>query len=111
MESRAEPAGGLAWRLWALVPILLLVAVVALFSARGGSVLELVGQSPPPADDVERKRSTPEPSSSGVMIRSPSRSRRPDSSSTSMIALSTPRVTSSNGASTVVGASPRTTSR
>ena len=32
---------------------------------------------------------------------------RPDSSSTSMVAFSTPLVTSSKGASTVVGASPR----
>src|SRR5436309_6754873 len=45
------------------------------------------------------------------MMRSPSRMRRPASSSTSRTALSTPRVTSSNGASTVVGASPRTMSR
>src|SRR5512140_1678869 len=47
----------------------------------------------------------------GVMILSPSRIWRPASSSTSRIAFSTPRVTSSKGASTVVGASPRTTSR
>src|SRR5215467_6730203 len=41
------------------------------------------------------------------MILSPSRILRPESSSISAIAFKTPRVTSSNGASTVVGASPR----
>ena len=44
------------WRLWALVPIILLVAVVSLFSARGGSVLDLVGTSPPPADAFDVRR-------------------------------------------------------
>src|SRR3990172_462244 len=43
----------------------------------------------------------------GYMIFSPSRNFRPDRSSISLIELSTPLVTSSNGASTVVGASPR----
>ena len=42
---------------------------------------------------------------------SPSRRVRLDSSSTSITAFNTPRVTSSNGASTVVGASPRKRSR
>ena len=40
------------------------------------------------------------------MIFSPSRISLPDKSSNSRIALTTPLVTSSNGASTVVGASP-----
>ncbi|MGH3014277.1 MAG: hypothetical protein ACRDNN_04955, partial [Gaiellaceae bacterium] len=52
-ERRGEPGRG---RLWALVPILLLVAVVSLFSARGGSLLELVGENPPPADEVDIRR-------------------------------------------------------
>ena len=41
------------------------------------------------------------------MIFSPSRIDIPDNSSNSIIAFKTPRVTSSKGASTVVGASPR----
>ena len=40
------------------------------------------------------------------MIFSPSSITRPDNSSSSIIAFKTPLVTSSNGASTVVGASP-----
>src|SRR3972149_4545400 len=51
--------------------------------------------------------STPMFPCAGVIIFSPSKIFRPESSSTSANAFSTPRVTSSNGASTVVGDSPR----
>ena len=72
---------------------------------------ETIIWSPPPALEVDTKRSTPSSPRCGETMRSPSRIFRPASSSTSRTALSTPRVTSSNGASTVVGASPRTTKR
>ncbi|MGH3018611.1 MAG: hypothetical protein ACRDNR_00415 [Gaiellaceae bacterium] len=58
-QSAAEERGSrpeARWRLWALVPIVLLVAVVSLFSARGGSLLELVGENPPPADEFDVRR-------------------------------------------------------
>ncbi|MGH3043653.1 MAG: ZIP family metal transporter [Gaiellaceae bacterium] len=61
------------WRLWALVPILLLVAVVALFSARGGSVLELVGQSPPPADEFDIRRIELSPGEVRIRVTNPQR--------------------------------------
>jgi len=41
------------WRLWALVPVLLLVGTVSLFAATGGSLVELVGNNPPPADEFD----------------------------------------------------------
>jgi ZIP family zinc transporter len=44
------------WRLLALVPILLLVGVVSLFAATGGSLTGLVGSSPPPADEFDIRR-------------------------------------------------------
>ena len=47
----------------------------------------------------------------GVMIPASCTSWRPESSWISIAALRTPRVTSSNGASTVVGASPRNVCR
>ena len=50
--ARAAGGGG-AWRLWALVPLLLLVAVVALFAAAGSSVTDLLGRTPPPADEFD----------------------------------------------------------
>ena len=49
MEANVARRGELSWRLWALVPLLLLVAVVALFATTGGSVTDLLGRTPPAA--------------------------------------------------------------
>ncbi len=62
---------------------------------------------PPPALEVDRYRSAPTSPTAGVFTARSARNRRPVSSSSSPTALSTPTVTSSKGASTVVGASPR----
>src|SRR4051812_33101316 len=57
MEARAEtPAGGNAWRLWALAPILLLAAVVGVFVTSGSSLVDLIGRNPPPADVLDLRR-------------------------------------------------------
>jgi ZIP family zinc transporter len=49
--------GGVArWRLWALVPIVLLVGAVSLFAVTGGSLVELIGRNPPPADEFDIRR-------------------------------------------------------
>jgi len=55
-SSFAARFGGAHWRLWALVPIAALVGAVALFVSTGGSLLELVGQSPPPRDELDVRR-------------------------------------------------------
>lgn len=68
--SRREP---LRWRLWALVPIVLLVAVVSLFSARGESVLELVGENPPPADTFDVRRVEFSPGEIRIRVTNPQR--------------------------------------
>jgi zinc transporter ZupT len=44
------------WRLLALVPIVLLVGVVSLFAATGGSLTELVGSNPPQPDEFDVRR-------------------------------------------------------
>jgi zinc transporter ZupT len=44
------------WRLWALVPILLLVGAVSLFAGAGDSLLDLVGRNPPQADEFDVRR-------------------------------------------------------
>ena len=44
------------WRLWALVPILLLVGAVSLFAGTGDSLLDLVGRNPPQADEFDVRR-------------------------------------------------------
>ncbi len=57
MGSRAEAAVlGRSWRLWAFVPLVLLTAVVALFTATGGSVTGLLGDAAPPADEFDIRR-------------------------------------------------------
>jgi zinc transporter, ZIP family len=57
MSSRAEaPVLGRSWRLWAFVPLVLLTAAVALFTATGGSITGLVGDPPPPADEFDIRR-------------------------------------------------------
>lgn len=69
-ERRGAPARG---RLWAVVPILLLVGVVSLFSARGGSLLELVGENPPPADEVDIRRVELSPGEIRIHVTNPQR--------------------------------------
>jgi ZIP family zinc transporter len=77
MESGSvahEGRGGKArWRLWALVPILLLVGAVSVFAAAGGSLVDLVGSSPPPADELDIRRVTFEPGEIRVRVTNPQR--------------------------------------
>jgi ZIP family zinc transporter len=57
MASRAEAVTpGRSWRLWALVPVLLLTGVVAAFTASGSSITGLIGENPPPADEFDIRR-------------------------------------------------------
>ena len=59
-EERRE-GGSARWRLWALAPILLLVATVSLFAASGGSLTGLIRDNPPPLDEFDVRRVTFEP--------------------------------------------------
>jgi ZIP family zinc transporter len=57
MSSRVEAAVlGRSWRLWAFVPLVLLTAVVALFTASGSSITGLLGENPPPPDEFDIRR-------------------------------------------------------
>lgn len=47
---------GAHWRLWALLPVAALVGVVTLFLSTGSSLLGLVGQNPPPKDELDIRR-------------------------------------------------------
>ena len=67
-ERRSAPG-----RLWVLVPILLLVGIVSLFSARGGSLLDLVGDNPPPADEVDIRRVELSPGEISIRVTNPQR--------------------------------------
>ena len=74
MASRAEPAvPDRSWRLWAFVPLILLTAVVALFTAAGGSITGLVGDSPPPADEFDIRRVEFHPGEIHIRVTNPQR--------------------------------------
>jgi zinc transporter ZupT len=61
------------WRLWALVPVLLLVGTVSLFAAMGGSLVDLVGRNPPPADQFDVRRVEFHPGEIRVRVTNPQR--------------------------------------
>ena len=69
--SVAKDRGGLRWRLWALVPILLLVGIVSGFAATGGSLVDLLGKNPPPADEFDIPRVEFKPDEIRIHVRNP----------------------------------------
>jgi ZIP family zinc transporter len=77
MESSSaaekQRAGDLGWRLWALVPILLLVGAVSVFAAAGDSVLGLLGRNPPPVDEFKIRRVEFQPGEIRIRVTNPQR--------------------------------------
>ena len=74
MTSASAPAEGRQpghWRLWALVPLLLLAGVVALFASTGTSLLDLVGRAPPPLDQFNVRRVEFKPGEIRIHVRNP----------------------------------------
>ena len=71
--SAAERRSGGAWRLWALVPLLLLVGVVALFASSGTSLLDLVGRAPPALDQFDIRRVEFKPGEITIRVTNPQR--------------------------------------
>jgi ZIP family zinc transporter len=69
----AEHGGGRRWRLWALVPIVLLVATVSSFAATGGSLTGLLGDSAPPADEFDVRRVELKPNEIRIRVTNPQR--------------------------------------
>jgi zinc transporter ZupT len=74
MEAREAPVvrrmGG---RLAVLAPVLLLALAVWLVSARGDRLIDLVGRTPPPADEFEIKRVSFSPGEIRISVRNPQR--------------------------------------
>jgi zinc transporter, ZIP family len=60
-------------RLWALVPLLLLAGVVALFASSGASLLDLVGRAPPPLDQFNIRRVEFKPGEIRIRVTNPQR--------------------------------------
>jgi len=74
MSSRAEAAVlGRSWRLWAFVPLVLLTAAVALFTAAGGSITGLLGESPPSVDEFDIRRVEFHPGEIRIRVTNPQR--------------------------------------
>jgi zinc transporter, ZIP family len=71
--SLAARLGGAHWRLWALVPVLALVGAVSLFAATSNSLLDLVGESPPPADKLDIRRVEFHPGEIRLKVTNPQR--------------------------------------
>jgi zinc transporter, ZIP family len=71
MESGAVAARGYGWRLWALVPLLALVAAVSLLASSGDSLLDLVGRNPPPADEFDVRRVEFKPGEIRIRVTNP----------------------------------------
>ena len=71
--ARESRVAAVRWRLWALVPILLLVGTVSLFAASGQSLLDLVGRNPPPADEFDVRRVELEPGEIRIRVTNPQR--------------------------------------
>ena len=72
-EWRGAEAGraGRSWRLWAFVPLILLTAVVALFTASGSSITDLLGENPPPADEFDIRRVEFQPGEIRIRVTNP----------------------------------------
>ena len=72
MEANAPPRrGGLSWRLWALVPLLLLALAVGGFVASGSSLVGLIGQNPPQLDAFDVRRVQFEPGEIRIRVTNP----------------------------------------
>jgi zinc transporter, ZIP family len=71
--SIAATRQGRSWRLWALVPLLLLTGVVALFTATGSSITGLLGENPPPVDEFDIRRVEFHPGEIRIRVTNPQR--------------------------------------
>jgi ZIP family zinc transporter len=74
VEAGASSARGEGfWRAWAVLPVLLLAVVVGVFVTSGGSLVELIGRNPPPADEFDVRRVEFKPGEIRVRVTNPQR--------------------------------------
>ncbi len=66
------------WRLWAVVPVLLLALAVGAVVTAGSSLVDLVGSNPPPADQFDIRRVEFSPGEIRIVVRNPQRGRPHD---------------------------------
>jgi zinc transporter ZupT len=70
-QSAAEGRSRLDWRVWAVLPVLLLTLAVGLVVSSGSSLAELVGTNPPPADEFDIRRVEFSPGEIRIIVRNP----------------------------------------
>jgi zinc transporter, ZIP family len=73
MDGVLRRPGLTGGRLWPLVPLVLLVAVVALFASTGGSLTGLIGDNPPPPDEFDIRRVELHPGEIHIRVTNPQR--------------------------------------
>ena len=73
MEARAARRIQPGWRLWALVPVVLLAAVVGAFVASGSSLVGLIGANPPQPDLFDVRRVEFKPGEIRIRVTNPQR--------------------------------------
>jgi len=72
MEAGSATARGrMGWRLWAVVPVLLLAIAVGLVVTSGSSLVDLVGTNPPSADEFDIRRVEFKPGEIRITVRNP----------------------------------------
>ncbi|MDX6438981.1 MAG: zinc transporter, family [Gaiellaceae bacterium] len=71
MEAKAARRGELSWRLWALVPIVLLAVAVGGYVASGSSLAGLIGTNPPQPDLFDVRRVEFKPGEIHVRVTNP----------------------------------------
>ena len=72
MEARAATSRArVGWRLWAVVPVLLLALAVGVVITSGSSLVDLVGTNPPPADEFDIRRVEFSPGEIRITVRNP----------------------------------------
>lgn len=69
--SATSDTSRLNWRIWAVVPVLLLALAVGLVVQSGASLVDLVGTNPPPADEFDIRRVEFSPGEIRIVVRNP----------------------------------------
>jgi zinc transporter ZupT len=70
-RSAAPAPSRLNWRVWAVVPVLLLALAVGAVVTSGRSLVDLVGTNPPPADAFDVRRVEFSPGEISIVVRNP----------------------------------------
>src|SRR3990172_7807117 len=67
----ATTSGRVGWRLWAVVPVLILALAVGVVVTGGSTLVDLVGTNPPPADEFDIRRVEFSPGEIRITVRNP----------------------------------------